>query len=65
MLLYCLAGLFDNTSRPFVQTRYSCSRKIMKLLVFLSIQDKKYYPTAEEVYGPDVEVGVVNEQGIT
>ena len=21
-------------------------------------EDKKYYPTAEEVYGPDVEVGV-------
>lgn len=20
-------------------------------------EDKKYYPTAEEVYGPDVEVG--------
>ena len=20
------------------------------------VQDKKYYPTAEEVYGPDVEV---------
>ena len=22
-------------------------------------EDKKYYPTAEEVYGPDVEVGVL------
>ena len=22
------------------------------------LQDKKYYPTAEEVYGPEVEVGV-------
>lgn len=22
-------------------------------------EDKKYYPTAEEVYGPDVEVGLV------
>ena len=21
-------------------------------------EDKKYYPTAEEVYGPDVEVGI-------
>ncbi len=37
----------------------------MELLLFFSIQDKKYYPTAEEVYGPDVEVGVLNEQGIT
>ena len=23
-------------------------------------EDKKYYPTAEEVYGPEVEVGFVN-----
>ena len=26
-------------------------------------EDKKYYPTAEEVYGPDVEVGI--NQNIT
>ena len=24
--------------------------------IYLTIQDKKYYPTAEEVYGPEVEV---------
>ena len=26
---------------------------------FHGLQDKKYYPTAEEVYGPEVEVRII------
>ncbi len=39
--------------------------KKKKIYKFFCLQDKKYYPTAEEVYGPDVEVGVVNGWGLT
>lgn len=27
------------------------------MLFIVGLQDKKYYPTAEEVFGPEVEVG--------
>lgn len=43
---------------------YVCSYFITYLTILYAVymfifllQDKKYYPTAEEVYGPEVEVG--------
>ena len=35
---------------------YSDDVKLILCIIVIGLQDKKYYPTAEEVFGPEVEV---------